>query len=145
VAKRIKAENPLKLGVIVIELTSSMTAVLLVEDYEVLRDLFARILKQEHECCAVNSAEEAMELLSRRDFNVIIADISLPKMNGVELLKYVRRKYPALPVIMMSGGNASLRPEDFKRLGAICYLEKPFPLGDLIDSVKRALSPHGPG
>ncbi len=122
-----------------------MTAVLLVEDYEVLRDLFSRILIQEHECCAVNTAEEAIELLNKRDFNVIIVDISLPKMNGIELLKYVRQKYPALPVIMMSGGNACLRPEDFKRLGAICYLEKPFPLCDLIDSVKRALALHGPG
>ncbi|HEX8163552.1 MAG TPA: response regulator [Pyrinomonadaceae bacterium] len=117
-----------------------MSAVLLVEDYEVLRDLFSGILKQKHECWAVNSAEEAIELLNKRDFNVIIVDVLLPKMNGVELLKFVRQKYPALPVIMMSGGNASLRPEDFKRLGAICYLEKPFPLSDLMDSVKRALS-----
>jgi two-component system, response regulator FlrC len=116
-----------------------VSAVLLVEDYEVLRDLFCGILKQEHECCAVTSAEEAMVLLDKRDFNVIILDITLPKMNGVDLLKYVRQKYPALPVIMMSGGNASLHPEDLKRLGAICYLEKPFPLCDLIDSVKRAL------
>lgn len=122
-----------------------MTAVLLVEDYEVLRDLFSGIIKQEHECCAVNTAEEAIELLDKRDFNVIIVDISLPKMNGVELLKFVRQKYPALPVIVMSGGNASLRPEDFKGLGAISYLEKPFPLSDLIDSVKRALALHGPG
>lgn len=122
-----------------------MTAVLLVEDYEVLRDLFYGILKQEHECCAVNSAEEAIELLHNRDFNIMIVDISLPGMNGVDLLKYVRQKYPALPVIMMSGGNASLRPEDIERWGAICYLEKPFPLCDLLDSVKRALTLHSRG
>ncbi len=121
-----------------------MPNILLVEDYPILRDLFSRILKQEHECCAVKSAEEAIELLDKREFNVIIVDISLPKMNGIELLKYVRQKYSALPVIMMSGGNASLRPEDFKRLGAICYLEKPFPLCNLMDSVKRALALHGP-
>ncbi len=122
-----------------------MTAVLLVEDYKVLRDLFSMILKQEHECCAVNSAEKAIKLIDRRDFNVIIVDVKLPKMSGVELLKYVHHRYPALSVIMMSGGNASLRPEDFKQLGAIAYLEKPFPLCDLIDSVNRALSLHGPG
>jgi DNA-binding NtrC family response regulator len=93
----------------------------------------------------VNSAEEGIELLEQRDFNVIIVDVSLPKMSGVDLLKYVRHRYPALPVIMMSGGNARLRPEDFKRLGALTYLKKPFPLCDLMDSVKRALSLHGPG
>ena len=122
-----------------------MSAVLLVEDYEVLRDLFSRILRQEHECCAVGSAEEAIELLEQRDFNVIIVDVTLPKMNGVELLKYLHQKYPSVPVIMMSGGNASLRPEDFKELGALSYLEKPFPLCNLMDLVKRALSFHDPG
>lgn len=122
-----------------------MPRVLLVEDYLVLRDLFSYIINQEHECYAVNSAEAAIEALEKRDFNVIIVDVLLPKMNGVELLKFVRQKYPDLPVIMMSGGNARFRPEDFILLGAISYLEKPFPLSDLIDSVKRALPLHGPG
>src|SRR5437764_11407822 len=117
-----------------------MPKVLLVEDYPILRDLFSGVLKQEHECCAVSSAEEAIRLLEKRDFNLIIVDILLPNMDGVGLLKFLRQKYPALPVIMMSGGNARFRPEDFIRLGAISYLEKPFSLSDLTDSVRRALS-----
>lgn len=116
--------------------------ILLVEDYPALRELFSAILKREHECCAVGSAEEAVELLKERDFNLIIVDLILPRMSGVELLKFVRRNHPALPVVMMSGGNARFHPEDFVRLGAIGYLEKPFHLQDLINLIERAI-PRG--
>lgn len=117
--------------------------ILLVEDYPALRELFSAILKREHECCAVGSAEEAIELLNERDFNLVIVDLILPRMSGVELLKFVRRNHPALPVVMMSGGSARFCPEDFVRLGAIGFLEKPFRLHDLIASIECAISDGG--
>lgn len=100
--------------------------VLLVEDDSTLREVLARLLVREgHLVEAVGTAEEGLRLLDEVPVDLVVTDIRLPGVGGLELLESVRRSSPQLPVIVMSGA-ASL--EDAVRaikLGAVDFLEKP--------------------
>lgn len=115
-----------------------MPTVLIVEDFEPLHEPFRDILAK-HECRCVRTAEEGLELLLRRDFDVIIADFKLPGKSGAELLKLVSGIRPPVPVIIVSGGVMGLEERDFLEMGAYAYLQKPFSADELEEAVRGAV------
>jgi DNA-binding NtrC family response regulator len=122
--------------------------ILIVEDEKTLSYLLAQNFldkPEDYEVITVGSAEKAVELLAERAFGVIIADIVLPEMSGLDLLEHVRTTQPGARVILMTGyGTAEVRRRA-RDLGAFKYMDKPFPLPAITQAVIEAFSAAGAG
>jgi two-component system response regulator AtoC len=122
--------------------------ILIVEDEKTLLYLLAQNFLDEpedYEVVTVGSAEKAIELLAEREFGVIIADIVLPEMSGLELLERVRTMQPHARVILITGyGTLEVR-ERAQALGAFAYMDKPFPLPAITRAVLKAFGAEGAG
>ena len=115
-----------------------MSTVLVVEDEPTIREVVCGILSASHECQPVRTAEEGLDLLASRRFDVAVADIKLPGMDGVEFLRCARERFPSVPVILISGGYGH-DPVTYEEVGAFGYLLKPFRAEELEEMVARAL------
>ena len=116
-----------------------MPLILLVDDDEMIRDTLYELLSQEHRCQTAETAEEALARLEAESYDVVLTDISMPGLSGLELLGHVRQKYPQTPVIIISGIGDQEHARGLKRLGAFEYLLKPFRLEAVEKSVRRAM------
>jgi DNA-binding NtrC family response regulator len=83
--------------------------------------------------------EEALSLLNREDFSLLITDLRMPKMTGLELLKAVKDKYPKLPVVVITGYSTEATEQELVTAKADGFLNKPFRMND-IESVLRKFS-----
>ena len=119
-----------------------MAAVLIVDDDEAIRDTLYELLETDHRCHVAETAERAMKWLEMEIYDVIITDISMPGLSGVELLGYVRQRQPETPVIVISGITDRAHAEGMLKLGAFDYLLKPFTLEEVERSVNRAVEQH---
>jgi signal transduction histidine kinase len=114
--------------------------VLLVDDEPRVRETLQAFLELEgYECIAVGDAQTALGQLERGGFNLLLCDIMMPGMTGLELLRAVRQGDPELPVIMLTGFADSSSAVEALRLGAYDYLSKPFHMAVVTSSARRAL------
>ena len=113
---------------------------ILVAEHEVpVREFIRRVLQQRgHEVVVVSDGAEAVVKLARLPFDLLLADVAMPNMDGVELSLKVARDFPDLPVLMMSNESIQRRrSHDIDSL--IVILQKPFTMVALNDAVERAL------
>lgn len=119
----------------------AMTAkVLVVDDDAAVRDLVAAMLESGGYPVAVASnGREALAMLASEGFEVIITDLVMPEQEGIETIKLIRRDYPAVKVIAMSGafGGDYLRIAGY--LGAHGTISKPLRIQTVLDTVKNVL------
>jgi response regulator RpfG family c-di-GMP phosphodiesterase len=120
-------------------LPASGVRLLIADDDEAVRSVLEDLLSLEYECEAVGSAEEALRLLGSGDFQLVLSDISMPGMSGLELLPRVRELSPETVVIMVSGSHDVESAVGAMRLGAFDFIVKPFDLEHLRLAVRRAL------
>ncbi|MBA2620425.1 MAG: response regulator [Acidobacteria bacterium] len=113
--------------------------ILIVDDEETVRSLFAACLSARYDCAEAASTKEALAALAESDFALVITDMIMPGLSGVELLRKIIEIYPYTAVIMVSGINQPQRALDAVRLGAFDYLIKPCDLDVLEITVERAL------
>ena len=116
-----------------------MADILVVDDDAVIRDTLCELLASDHHCQPVSTAEEALRELQTQSFDVVLTDISMPGLNGRQLLQRVLSLYPELPVIIISGLSDQDQAQSLISLGAFDYLLKPFRLEVVEESVKRAV------
>lgn len=118
-----------------------MARILVAEDEAPMREYIRRILEsQGHEVTVVGDGAEALVKLSRQAYDLLLTDLSMPNMDGVELWLRVARDWPALPVLMMSGYLAERqRVHGMGGETAQPVLQKPFSMVDLSAAVDRAL------
>jgi two-component system, NtrC family, sensor kinase len=114
-------------------------SILIVDDEDQVRNLFAASLSDRYECSTAASANEALELLAAKSYDLVITDMMMPGRNGIELLRDVKSRYPDTAVIMVSGIDRPQRLRDALRIGASDYLIKPCELEVLAISCERAL------
>jgi two-component system response regulator PilR (NtrC family) len=119
-----------------------MAAILVVDDDATIRDTLYDLLSEEHLCHVAETAERALGWLANDVYDVVLTDISMPGLSGVELLGHVRQNQPRTPVIIISGIQDQDHARGMMRLGAFDYLLKPFKLEDVERSVARALEHH---
>jgi DNA-binding NtrC family response regulator len=106
--------------------------VLVVEDDETLRELLAEVLRGwGYQAVVVPSGARAVELLETQLFEVAVVDIHLPEMDGVELLRHLKRHDPSIEVLMMTGDPTVATAVETLKLGAYDYLTKPLILEEL--------------
>jgi signal transduction histidine kinase len=113
--------------------------ILIVDDSVTVRRLFAQCLSPQYTCEEAESVNEALAWLAKTEFSLVISDIILPGLSGIELLRKIIETYPYTVVIMASGVNQPQRTLDAMRLGAFDYLIKPCDLNVLELTVERAL------
>ena len=121
-----------------------MSRILVVDDDETTRDTLYELLTEEYDCQTAQTAEQALARLEVDSYDLVLTDISMPGLSGLELLGHVRQKYPDTPVIIISGISDEEHSQGLIRLGAFEFLLKPFRLEVVEKSVKRALDrrPH---
>ena len=120
-----------------------MQRILIIDDDESIRRAIRRLLLVAGFLVqvAVNGAEGMRQFLGGQ-FELVIVDIWMPEMDGLETLMEIRRNTPEAKVIVMSGGGGGMEPTSqlkrAKELGAVATLTKPFPLCDLLQAVQEA-------
>ena len=96
-----------------------------------------------HEVIEANQGDEGLRLYRAKPADLVITDIIMPEMDGIEVIMALRREAPQLKVIAMSGGGRFMQMEPLSMaepLGAFATLRKPFELDAMIETVKRALA-----
>jgi DNA-binding NtrC family response regulator len=117
------------------------TRILIVDDEAVIRDGLKRVLEGEDfnvETCS--GGYRAIEIMQHRDFGLIITDLKMPEMSGIEVLKSVRTLQPDIPVILITGFASIDTAVEAMKNGAADYLSKPFAPDILLEKVRNALS-----
>ena len=119
-----------------------MNKILIIEDEAAIRRVLKRIISDESKSYNVEEAEDGIkgiELVKVADFDLILCDIKMPKMDGVEVLKKLKELKPETPVIMISGHGDLETAVETMRLGAYDYISKPPDLNRLLNTVRNAL------
>lgn len=122
------------------KLYSCKHSVLIVDDESEMLDCFEKFLKKNNLNCTIsNNAVKALKLLELYNFEVIVTDINMPKMNGFEFFNKVREFDNNLPVILISGYTGYDAELEAAKLRAYKYLAKPVDLYLLLESITKAI------
>ncbi|MFC1829242.1 response regulator [Thermodesulfobacteriota bacterium] len=115
--------------------------IMVVDDEKRICENVAKILtKNDYEVYHAFSAEEALEKMALESFSLLISDIVMPGMNGLELLKLVKNQWPLTRVLIFTAYAATNTAAQAIRLGALDYIPKPFTPDELRSSVSQALA-----
>jgi len=119
-----------------------MAHILVVDDDDVIRDTLHELLSTDYSCQTASTAEEALAKLEAQRFDVVLTDISMPGLDGKELLEKVVEMYPGTNVIIISGHSDQEQARSLMSRGAVDFLLKPFRLEIVEESVRRAIQRH---
>ena len=112
---------------------------LVVDDEEdFLETLVKRLNKRNIDATGVSSGEEALEVINEKPFDVVIMDVKMPGLDGIETLRELKKVNPGIEVIILSGHASVDAAMDGMRLGAYEYLLKPCEIEELIEKIDRA-------
>jgi DNA-binding NtrC family response regulator len=113
--------------------------VLIVDDeLDFLETIVKRLQVRNIEASGVDSGPKALELLNEQDFDVVILDVKMPGMDGIETLVEMKKKKPLTEVIMLTGHASVESGIQGMQLGAFDYLMKPIALDELLEKVRQA-------
>jgi putative nucleotidyltransferase with HDIG domain len=116
--------------------------ILIVDDEIEITEILADLLSEDYDCLKAGSAEDALARLREGEFQLVISDITMPGMSGLEMIPHVKELSPDTVVVMISGMQTVESAIGALRLGAFDYLMKPFDLRQVEAVVKRALEHH---
>jgi DNA-binding NtrC family response regulator len=119
-----------------------MSKILIIEDEASIRRVLTKILTEENDTYQVEDAEDGSkgyEKIAQNDYDLVLCDIKMPKMDGVELLQAVKKIKPEIPIVMISGHGDMETAIQTMRLGAFDYISKPPDLNRLLNTVRNAL------
>jgi two-component system, OmpR family, response regulator len=113
--------------------------VLIVDDeVDFVETIVKRLIDRGLEVAGVNSGPEALDLMDTKDFDVVILDVKMPGMDGIETLRAMKKKRPLTEVIMLTGHGSVESGIQGLQLGAYNYVMKPVPLDDLLKQMTQA-------
>ena len=119
-----------------------MPKILVIEDEAAIRRVLVKILSEESDSYQVDEAEDGLqgvEKIKNEDYDLVLCDIKMPKMDGVEVLETVKKIKPEIPMVMISGHGDLETAVNTMRLGAFDYISKPPDLNRLLNTVRNAL------
>ncbi|GAA4041339.1 sigma-54 dependent transcriptional regulator [Flavobacterium chungnamense] len=119
-----------------------MSKILIIEDEASIRRVLTKILSEENDTYQVEDAEDGvqgLEKIKNSDYDLVLCDIKMPKMDGEELLEAVKKIKPEIPIVMISGHGDMETAINTMRLGAFDYISKPPDLNRLLNTVRNAL------
>lgn len=119
-----------------------MPKILIIEDEAAIRRVLSKILSEESKEYQVEEAEDGLEGINKikeTDYDLVLCDIKMPKMDGVEVLEAAKKLKPETPMVMISGHGDLDTAVNTMRLGAFDYISKPPDLNRLLNTVRNAL------
>ncbi|MDB9720708.1 sigma-54 dependent transcriptional regulator [Winogradskyella sp.] len=119
-----------------------MPKILIIEDEAAIRRVLVKILSEENDTYQVEEAEDGLvgiEKIKKDDYDLVLCDIKMPKMDGVEVLEAAKKIKPEVPMVMISGHGDLDTAVNTMRLGAFDYISKPPDLNRLLNTVRIAL------
>ena len=119
-----------------------MPKILIIEDEASIRRVLGKILMEENDTYEVEEAEDGgigLEKIKNNDYDLVLCDIKMPKMDGVDVLEAVKKIKPEIPMVMISGHGDMETAINTMRLGAFDYISKPPDLNRLLNTVRNAL------
>lgn len=119
-----------------------MSNILIIEDEAAIRRVLKKIISEENNSYKVEEAEDGLqgvELITKNEYDLVLCDIKMPKMDGIEVLEKVRNLKPETPMVMISGHGDLDTAVNAMRLGAFDYISKPPDLNRLLNTVRNAL------
>ena len=120
------------------------TRILIVDDEDVLRQMVLRVMKfMGIQSDIADDGFMALEKLSANTYDIVIADIRMPNMDGIELLKQVKRDYPGTDVLIMTAHSSKYSYVDVVESGASDFVSKPFSVEELKAKIERMLRERG--
>ncbi len=123
--------------------SSSRISLLLVDDEEGFVNVLAkRMSRRGIDVTGVLTGTEALQVLRKKDFDITVLDLKLEDMDGIEVLKIIKKMAPDIPVIMLTGHGSEQAAEEGLKYGAFDYLTKPCDLAELIAKINKAIPPE---
>ncbi|WP_456462121.1 sigma-54-dependent transcriptional regulator [Lutibacter sp.] len=119
-----------------------MPKILIVEDEAAIRRVLKKIISEENDTYQVEEAEDGLiglEMITKSDYDLVLCDIKMPKMDGMEVLEKVKKIKSEIPIVMISGHGDLDIAVSAMRLGAFDYISKPPDLNRLLNTVRNAL------
>jgi two-component system, NtrC family, nitrogen regulation response regulator NtrX len=119
-----------------------MAKILIIEDEAAIRRVLVKILSEENKNYEVEEAEDGLvgvEKVKEEDYDLVLCDIKMPKMDGIEVLEAIKKIKPEVPVVMISGHGDLDTAVNTMKLGAFDYISKPPDLNRLLNTVRNAL------
>jgi two-component system response regulator HydG len=112
--------------------------VLIVDDEDFVREMIGETLSARHyETALAASGPEALELLAKQPFDVVLTDVKMPGMEGLELVRRIKRSHPSIHIVVLTGYPRDADIGDFMLQGADDFMPKPFRAADLVAILKR--------
>ena len=122
-------------------MSKKVPKVLIVDDEEGIRESLKLILGDHYDIILTDSGEQALRLVEGDPaIGLVLMDIKMPKVDGLDVLKEMKAKRPSLKVIMVTGYKAVETAGEAARLGASGYIIKPFKSDEILNTVKRNLA-----
>jgi DNA-binding NtrC family response regulator len=120
---------------------SEKSKILVVDDEDALRTVLSgELVSEGYDVCTAADGDDAISNLQKESFDLVLLDIKMPRMNGFEVLKFVKEKYPRTRVVMLTGFADLKNAIESKKLGAEDFVSKPYDLVDLLTTIERVLS-----
>jgi two-component system response regulator PilR (NtrC family) len=117
-----------------------MARILLIDDEEIVLKSLAVLLSSEgYEVIALRDSSEAADRIRSETFDLIISDIQMTPVSGMDLLRLARKVRPDTPVIMVSAYTSEGAMQESRDQGAVAYVRKPFRVREVLDAVRNAL------
>ena len=116
--------------------------ILIIEDEAAIRRVLKKIISEENQAYDVDEAEDGLiglDMITKFDYDLVLCDIKMPKMDGGEVLERVKVLKPEIPMVMISGHGDLDTAVNTMRLGAFDYISKPPDLNRLLNTVRNAL------
>ena len=117
----------------------SQTVVLIVDDEAAARESLSLILEDEYDLCVAASGREALDLIENRRVDVVLLDVYMDEMDGIEVLKRIKKIDQEIDVIMVSALDVAKKAVEAMKYGAYDYITKPFEPDDIVSAVSRVM------
>lgn len=127
---------------IVAQKMKNMSKILIIEDEAAIRRVLTKIISEENDAYQVSEAQDGLiglEMIKNNDYDLVLCDIKMPKMDGVEVLERAKKIKPETAMVMISGHGDLDTAVNTMRLGAFDYISKPPDLNRLLNTVRNAL------
>jgi len=117
------------------------SSILVVDDEDALRTVLSSELTNEgYEVQSASDGDEAISELQKAAFDLVLLDIKMPRLNGFEVLKFIKEHHATSKVVMLTGFADLKNAIESKKLGADDFVSKPYDLVDLLTTIERVLS-----
>ena len=114
--------------------------ILVVDDDAIVIKSCRRILEAEgYEVSTAPGADQALEMMRTSDYDLLLIDVKMPKRDGMYLMREIKKNWPEIPTIIMTGYPTSETIAEVLKLGATLFIPKPFRPDELIKSIRQAV------